>query len=240
MFRMADGNRIEGSDATKRARILIADDERSFVKATRELLRREGYVCDAAHDAREALATLDRASYDVMLADLKMPGNRSLELLEESARRFPSMPVVVVTAYPSLETAIGALRLEICDYRTKPLELEELRQCIDRAVRKGRARQRLDALQREARALLDALRRLPLVDEPEAAGNDARLPPATEDLSDREQEIAEAVANGARVATIARSLHISERTVRNHLQSIFRKLGVHSQLELAARFRPDR
>lgn len=220
------------------ARLLLVDDEQPFLHSTAALLRREGYECDCASDADEASAALSRGGYDLLITDLRMPGNDDLQLLKQSAARFPSMPIVVLTGYPSLPTAVEALRLSVCDYRTKPLGFRDLLQCVETSVEKGRAARR-----REPRPVRPAAR--PTRVAGTAAPRELRRAAISEsvrasvgsELSPREWEIVEAVTAGERVATIARCLFISERTVRNHLQSIFRKLDVHSQIELVARLR---
>lgn len=119
------------------ARILIADDEETVRLSTAALLRQKGYVCDCAQDAEEA-ARLLGDSYDLLIADIRMPGNWELELLRSVHERMPELPVVVVTGYPSLPTAVESLRLSISDYLIKPVEINELQQAVTRALEKGR------------------------------------------------------------------------------------------------------
>jgi DNA-binding NtrC family response regulator len=119
------------------ARILIADDEETFRLSTATLLRQKGYVCDCAQDSEEATRLLQE-SYDLLIADIRMPGNSELELLQTVHEGMPELPVVVLTGYPSLPTAIESLRLSISDYLIKPVGLPELQQAITRALEKGR------------------------------------------------------------------------------------------------------
>lgn len=119
------------------ARILIADDEETFRLATAALLRQKGYVCDCARDSEEATRLL-QDSYDLLIADIRMPGNSELELLRSVHERMPELPVVVLTGYPSLPTAVESLRLSISDYLIKPVGLPELQHAITRALEKGR------------------------------------------------------------------------------------------------------
>lgn len=119
------------------ARILIADDEETFRLATAALLRQKGYVCDCAQDSEEAARFLSD-SYDLLIADIRMPGNMELELLRFVHDEMPELPVVVITGYPSLQTAVESLRLSISDYLIKPVELSELQQAVTRALERGR------------------------------------------------------------------------------------------------------
>lgn len=119
------------------ASILLADDEETFRLSTAALLQQKGYVCDCAQDAEEALRFLEKP-YDLLIADLRMPGNTELELLRSVHERMPDLPVVVLTGYPSLPSAVESLRLSISDYLIKPVGLPELQQAIQRALEKGR------------------------------------------------------------------------------------------------------
>jgi DNA-binding NtrC family response regulator len=115
----------------------VVDDARSFREATVTLLERQGYVCEGAQGGAEASELLARAPYDLLITDLRMPGNESLELLHECARRYPAMPMLVVTGYPSFSSVLAALRLTVSDYLVKPFEFDELRAAIERALRKA-------------------------------------------------------------------------------------------------------
>lgn len=121
----------------EQARILIADDEGTFRLSTAPLLRQTGYLCDCAQDSEEAARRLEQ-SYDQLIADIRMPGNTELEFLRSVHDRLPELPVIVLSGYPSLATAVAALRLSISDYLLKPVELPELRQAVARALEKGR------------------------------------------------------------------------------------------------------
>ena len=116
-------------------RILIADDEETFRESTVAILADAGYACNAARDATEAERLLENG-YDLLLADVRMPGNSQLEFLETVARRHPDLPVVVVTGYPSVGTVIESFRLSIVDYLIKPVDLDELKKAVDRGLRR--------------------------------------------------------------------------------------------------------
>lgn len=116
------------------ARILIADDEASFLDATTELLRREGYECDPVTSVDGVMAALRNKRYDVLVADIRMPGNLELRVVRESTRIAPGMPIILVTGYPSVESASRAVGLPVLAYMTKPVEHEELCQHIRKAV----------------------------------------------------------------------------------------------------------
>jgi CheY-like chemotaxis protein len=108
------------------ARILIADDEPTFLRSTADLLIREGYECDTAPDARTAAEMLEREDYDLLIADIKMPGNPDLEFIRGMPQIARGLPVILVTGYPSLATAIQSVELPVVAYLVKPFELPEL------------------------------------------------------------------------------------------------------------------
>jgi DNA-binding response OmpR family regulator len=111
-------------------RLLLADDEKTFLMATAELLRQEGYYCDTALDAPTAASMLRSAHYDVLIADIKMPGNPNLELIKQVARSIEGLPVIIVTGNSTLETAVDSLDLPVWGYLIKPLDFDALLQRI--------------------------------------------------------------------------------------------------------------
>ena len=130
---------------TERGRILIADDEAVFLDSTADLLRREGYVCDGVPDAFQAAQRLAEADYDVLIADIKMPGNSELELVRRLPDRAKGLPVILVTGKPSLHSAIDSVGLPVVAYLVKPLELADLLTHVRVAVAQRRAYQAVSA-----------------------------------------------------------------------------------------------
>jgi CheY-like chemotaxis protein len=124
-------------EATPRGTLLLADDEISFLKSTAQLLRDEGYECDCVPDGKAAASTLREKEYDLLIADIKMPGNPDLELIR-SVREFDEgLPVILVTGYPSMQSAIASVSLPVVAYLVKPLDfpdlLAEVRSAISRS-----------------------------------------------------------------------------------------------------------
>ena len=87
-------------------RILIADDEETFLMSTADLLRNEGFECDCAPDATSAAQMLRSGDHDLLIADIKMPGNFELEFIRDLPQIAEGLPVILVTGYPTLDTAI--------------------------------------------------------------------------------------------------------------------------------------
>ena len=121
----------------ERPNVLLVDDEEVFRLSTVALLQRDGYRCDSAQDAEEASRLLAN-SYDALISDIQMPGNRQMEFLREVHRRYPNLPILVVTGYPSLETALTALRLSFVDYLLKPIDWPQMLQAVSHAVERGK------------------------------------------------------------------------------------------------------
>jgi DNA-binding NtrC family response regulator len=142
-----------GSEAYNRrvpGRLLIVDDEPEMVENSARLLGLAGHQCVTTTAAQEALALLESNRPDVLLTDLKMPGIEGLELLRQAHQIDPDLPVIVVTAFASIESAVGAVKEGAFDYLPKPFTAEQLRVAVDRALRQRE-------LQRENRNLRQQL-----------------------------------------------------------------------------------
>ncbi|MCL4809927.1 MAG: response regulator, partial [Thermoanaerobaculia bacterium] len=103
------------------AHVLVVDDEPSFRALLRDILEGAGHGVTEARDGAEALAFLDRGSFDVVLTDRQMPKVDGLELVRRIRARTSPPPVVVLTAHGSIPEAVDAVRLGAADYITKPL-----------------------------------------------------------------------------------------------------------------------
>jgi CheY-like chemotaxis protein len=123
------------------ARVLIADDEELFLLSTADLLRQEGYVVDCARDGQEALQRLGETCYDVLISDIRMPGNAGLSLIQDMPEPNRDLPVVLMTGYPSAETAIQAVNRAVLAYLVKPMEFQDLMVQVQRGVAQRRIQQ---------------------------------------------------------------------------------------------------
>jgi DNA-binding NarL/FixJ family response regulator len=218
-------------------RILVADDDRAFRQSIVKLLVHAGYTVVEADDAHQALAKLSREVFDLLVADVYMPGNEGLAVLHAQK----VVPVLLMTGDPSLETAVEALRGAAVDYFTKPIPPDRLLARILDGVTRGRALRTLGSAEERLRGQLELV--VSLRESLSTAGpnplqklDPLELPKAiAELLSPREQQVLRAFRTTPRPAEVADSLHISPHTVKNHMKAIFRKLAVNSQAELLAR-----
>ncbi|MEQ8980498.1 MAG: response regulator, partial [Deltaproteobacteria bacterium] len=114
--------------------VLVADDEANLRKVLSALLRREGYEVLSAADGEEAWEILQKSPVDVLLTDLKMPRLDGMTLLERVLEAELGVPVVMLTAHGTVDTAVTAMKLGAFDYLTKPYDQEELRLIIQKAA----------------------------------------------------------------------------------------------------------
>jgi DNA-binding NtrC family response regulator len=121
-------------------RILIVDDESNARNALAEILREEGYSCETAADGFKGLGRFGEFEPDLVLTDLKMPGMDGVEFLTKVRERSPGLPVVVMTAFGAVDTAVQAMRSGAIDYLNKPINTGELLIVIERAMQESRLR----------------------------------------------------------------------------------------------------
>src|SRR5881394_80820 len=111
---------------TTKGRILIADDDGAFRLATQTLLRRQGFDCESVPDAAGAVELLGQSEFDLLISDIHMPGNAALELVERLPQVAETLPVILLTGHPSVQSAARSVRLRVAAYLVKPCEVEEL------------------------------------------------------------------------------------------------------------------
>lgn len=117
--------------------ILIVDDDKALLGVLRSVLETEGHRVEAVPSAYEALPRLEAERYDLVLVDLKMRRMDGLELLEHEQLRRRGTRMVIMTAYPTVDSAVQAMRQGAFDYLVKPFKLAELRAVVERAAAGG-------------------------------------------------------------------------------------------------------
>jgi len=114
--------------------ILIVDDEKNYLVVLEALLGAEGYEIVTANDGKAALATVREADLDLVITDMKMPWMSGMELLEECREIKPEVPVIIMTAFGTIEMAVEAMKKHAYDYIQKPFENEQLKLTVKKAL----------------------------------------------------------------------------------------------------------
>lgn len=116
------------------ARILVVDDDDSLRWVLQTQLEEMGYQVSTAEDGHVALAAISRDAPSLVLTDWKMPGLSGIELLQRIRDGYPDLPVVIMTAYGTIQSAVEAMRCGAYDYLTKPIDYEELGLVVNRVL----------------------------------------------------------------------------------------------------------
>jgi two-component system NtrC family response regulator len=127
-------------------KILIAEDEKTQRDLLEGFLKKEGFSVESAASGREALDKLERDFFDIILLDYKMPELDGLQTLREVRRLYPDLPVVMMTAYGTVETAVASMKEGALDYLTKPIDLDELLLIFHKVIERSQLIQENKAL----------------------------------------------------------------------------------------------
>ena len=203
----------------KRIRIVLVDDHAVLREAVTAMLASEAdlSIVGQASNGREGLALIEKTKPDVVILDIKMPEAGGLEILAEALRTCPATRVIVFTMYENPAYVNAAIRAGAHGYVLKSVQREELLDSI-RAVHAGR-----HFLQAEVTGPL--LRRVAL---------EAKLKKSAIDLTVRDIQVLELLADGKSNKLIASALGIADETVKSHLKRLFEKLGVSDRTEAVA------
>jgi two-component system response regulator AtoC len=118
--------------------ILVVDDDAAALKALMQVLRKENYVVEGASSAAEAMQRLAHGPADLVITDIRMERMDGMELMRELHARWPNLPVIVMTAFASIDTAIRSIHEGAYDYISKPYEVDDLRLTVRRALEQSR------------------------------------------------------------------------------------------------------
>ena len=136
------------SEKTMNPTILVVDDDFPHLTMLKSMLKGWGYDVDEADDGRVAIEKVTRRPYDAVLMDVRMAHVDGIEALQEIMKYNPSIPVLIMTAYSSVETAVQALKSGAYDYLTKPLDFDELKLILERAMHHTRLQSENQELRR--------------------------------------------------------------------------------------------
>lgn len=119
----------------KKARILVVDDEESMRRFFGLTLKREGHAVETSAGVNDAIEKLAAFSYDLILSDIRLGDGSGLDVLREAKSQDPDVPVVMMTAYASAETAVEAMKLGAVDYLSKPFNIDEVKIVVKNNLR---------------------------------------------------------------------------------------------------------
>jgi two-component system response regulator AtoC len=128
--------------------VLIVDDERTLARSIKTFLIDSGYEAEVAGSGEQALEMVERVRPDVIFADVRLPGMNGIELLRRIREFDAAVPVIMMTAYGTIEGAVEAVKLGAFDYLKKPVDLDELKLLTDRARESSRLKQELSYYRR--------------------------------------------------------------------------------------------
>src|SRR5262245_55775378 len=122
----------------EKTKVLVVDDDAAHAEATAETLERSGFAVRTVTSGNDGLKAIETEPFDVVVTDLVMRDISGLDLLRRAKARWPDIEVIVMTGYPSYETAVEALDDGAYDYLDKPVNLQVLRAKLKKAVEKQR------------------------------------------------------------------------------------------------------
>jgi DNA-binding NtrC family response regulator len=131
-----------------KAKVLIVDDDTSMCELLAEGLTQQGYEARWKASAHQALTEIEQRNFDVVLTDINMKDMNGLELCQRATEAHPELPVIVLTAFGSMETAVQAIRAGAYDFITKPFDIDVVSIAIERAVKHGVLTRQVQQLQR--------------------------------------------------------------------------------------------
>ena len=203
----------------EKARVVIVDDHPIVRHGISRLLNREEdlSVTGEAEDAEGAIALLETELPDIVLVDLVLDGKSGLDLIEDIRRRWPSLPILVVSMHDAPDYLERVLKSGAQGFVNKKESIQKLADAI-RRVLSGRVY--------IGENMMDVLARSLASDDED--GDSTKLA----DLSEREREVLELIAKGFRPRQIAETLHVSPKTVNSHRENMKRKLELASTSDL--------
>ena len=122
-----------------RANVLVVDDEQIVCNSCKKILSQEGHNVSVALNGREALKKVEEDKYDVVIADWKMPEIDGMEVLRIMKKNHPDIILIMITGYPSVESAVKAMRLGVSNYVPKPFTPDALTQALKKALEERKA-----------------------------------------------------------------------------------------------------
>ncbi len=161
--------------------ILVIDDEPIVLDSCRKILRQEGFEVKGAMNGREGLKKIEEDKYDAVLVDWKLPEIDGMEVLRIIKKNHPDVIVVMITGYPSVESAVKAMKLGVSDYVSKPFTPDELKEVLVKAIEHSRTVKKEEpevetAIEAEAKRIIAGTEVEPEVEEKKTIIEEEFLP----------------------------------------------------------------
>jgi DNA-binding response OmpR family regulator len=129
------------TDKIRKEKILIVDDDRVVQSLLGRILTFNNYEVESMRTAEEAIIALEKDKFDAMILDLELPGMSGIEFLDRLPQKYNDMPLIILTAHGSLDSAIRAIRFKVSDYLLKPVKREDVLKSIKKAIIENRIEQ---------------------------------------------------------------------------------------------------
>jgi DNA-binding NarL/FixJ family response regulator len=198
-------------------RVLLADDHRMLREGLRRSLTEEGFeIVGEAENGEQAVRMVEELQPDVVLMDVSMPEMDGVEATRLIGGSFTATQVIMLTMHADKEVLADAIRAGASGYLVKDCSIEEIADAIRMAMQGDTA-----LSPQLAATMLDEVRRLDVPDVPE----EDRV------ITKREEEVLQLIADGCSTPEVAEQLYISQKTVKNHLASIYQKLDARDRTQ---------
>jgi len=193
--------------------ILIAEDEEITRRHLTNTLQKEGYGVTCVSGGMDALREFDRREFDVLIADIKMPGMTGLELLATVKDRYPDTEVIIMTGYGSISSAIEAMKMGAFDYITKPFELDEMVIRVGKIIERKSLKKQNIAL----KAFLGLNRKVNIIAKSDAMNG---ILSVVQDLKDSDCNILLTGESGVGKSLLAKIVHFTSKRQNSTFLSI--------------------
>ena len=198
-------------------RLMLADDHRMLREGLRRSMTEEGFdIVGEAQDGVEAVELAERLVPDVILMDVSMPNCNGVEACRQVKQRIQGTRVVMLTMHADKEVLTDAIRAGASGYLVKDCSTDEIAEAVRMAAQGDTV-----LSPQLAKSMLDEVRRL----DEKARAEDERV------VTKREEEVLQLIADGCSTPEVAERLYISQKTVKNHLASIYQKLDARDRTQ---------
>jgi len=131
---MRSGRHLNQEMPSEKVEILVVDDELLIRDLLYDFFTSQGYIVHLAENGRKALEMIDEINFQIAILDLKMPEVDGIQVTSVLYQKKPYIPVIIMTAYPSIDSAIESIRKGVYDYIIKPFKMSELLIIVEKAI----------------------------------------------------------------------------------------------------------